>query len=265
MHELCAADNTGCLELESAGHWLVLCPLQGMVEVDSRCIDTDHYMHLLCEPEAPSLEGRASTYTARILLCFVSPAFVGEMAEFLGIPGEFSILLDRYPLPKGDDLSEYLLGLAATDDPEVADEIFMDVVGQILSLQRTRHAALQRINTKKRMTQVHLVHRLCVARQFMDARFLSDLSTSDVARAATISEYHLSRLFRTAFGLSVYQYLVRRRMHFARAQLGGTQISVTEIAGQTGYNSLSAVISAFRKTYGATPSAYRASLQISRK
>ncbi|MEL7297516.1 MAG: AraC family transcriptional regulator [Pseudomonadota bacterium] len=265
VYDLNAVDATGVLDLANEGHLLLLCPLHGMVEVDDRCIDANHYTYLQCAPDLPRLQIRASTRTARLLLCFVSPAFVREIAAFLGVPGEFTNLLERFPLPQGDDLSTSLVSLAATDDPDIADEIFMDIVGQVVSLQRARHAAMQRVSTKKHMTQAHLVNRLLVARQYIDARYLEPLSTRDVAKAAAISEYYLARLFRSAFATSVHQYLLGRRMHFARAQFGSSRTSITEVAAQLGYRSLSAFITAFRKAYGMTPSAYRASLKISRK
>lgn len=80
---------------------------------------------------------------------------------------------------------------------------------------------------------------------------------SDLARYAGINECTLKIGFRTLFKISVYQYLVARRMNFAFKLIVSTQLKIKDIALQTGYESVSGFITGFKKYFGYTPGQLR--------
>jgi len=242
--------------LPTLGHLFIICPLQGAVSVANRRISSDQYLYL--NPQLlPPYTIQSLSLDTRVLVLCVSPGFVTHMAEFLEIPAVFSQLLHEIPLPKGDTMSDLLHMLADVDDLDEADDLFLDAVGQVLQLLRLRHSAVTSLADNKKSTQADLVPRLLQARQFIEARYLDPIKTADVAEHVALSEYHFARLFKSAFELTVHQYVIRLRLDEARHRLELSNQRVTDIALDVGYNSLSAFITAFRKYCGVSPSMYQ--------
>ena len=79
-----------------------------------------------------------------------------------------------------------------------------------------------------------------------------------MARAAGLSRAHFSREFRRAFGESPHQYLLTRRLERAAALLRMTDRSVADICFSVGLQSVGSFTTSFTRTYGVSPTAYRA-------
>jgi AraC-like DNA-binding protein len=108
------------------------------------------------------------------------------------------------------------------------------------------------------MTPVHPVRHLLRAKDLIDARYRDPLDVTTLARAAHLSRAHFSREFRRAFGESPHQYLLTRRMERAAALLRNTDRTVADICVAVGLRSVGSFTTTFGKTYGLTPTAYRA-------
>ncbi len=96
------------------------------------------------------------------------------------------------------------------------------------------------------------------ARDLTDARYAEPLGVDDMAAAAGLSRAHFSREFRRVFGVSPHVYLLTRRLERAAALLRDTDRSVTDICFAVGLQSLGSFTSSFTRTYGVSPTAYRA-------
>ena len=96
------------------------------------------------------------------------------------------------------------------------------------------------------------------AKDLADARYFEHLDVDDLARAAGLSRAHFSREFRRAFGESPHGYLLTRRLERAAALLRTTDNSVAEICFSVGLQSVGSFTSSFTRTYGVSPTAYRA-------
>lgn len=92
----------------------------------------------------------------------------------------------------------------------------------------------------------------------IDLRFAETLSLGELAAEACLSEFHFSRLFSAATGLSPYRYVMRRRVQAAEQLLAETQATQLEIALETGFGSQTNFIRVFRKLIGLTPGQFRA-------
>jgi len=108
------------------------------------------------------------------------------------------------------------------------------------------------------MASVPPARHLLRARDLADSRYFEPLSVEDMARAAGLSRAHFSREFRRAFGESPHAYLLTRRLERAAALLRTTDNSVAEICLAVGLQGLGSFTTSFRRTYGMTPTAYRA-------
>jgi transcriptional regulator GlxA family with amidase domain len=97
------------------------------------------------------------------------------------------------------------------------------------------------------------------AKDLADARYFEPLDVDDMARAAGLSRAHFSREFRRAFGETPHGYLLTRRLERAAALLRTTDHSVAEICLSVGWQSIGSFTTSFTRTYGKSPTAYRAS------
>jgi transcriptional regulator GlxA family with amidase domain len=96
------------------------------------------------------------------------------------------------------------------------------------------------------------------AKDLADARYFEPLDVDDLARAAGLSRAHFSREFRRAFGESPHAYLLTRRLERAAALLRTTDRSVADICLSVGLQSIGSFTTSFTRTFGASPTVYRA-------
>ena len=94
----------------------------------------------------------------------------------------------------------------------------------------------------------------CVQRNFATA-----LSLEDIASAARVSPFHLSRLFKRTVGVSPYQYLIQTRVNAARSLLSASsgQRSLAEIATAVGFADQSHLTRHCKRVLGVTPAGLR--------
>jgi AraC-like DNA-binding protein len=96
------------------------------------------------------------------------------------------------------------------------------------------------------------------AKDLADARYFEPLEVDDLAHAAGLSRAHFSREFREAFGESPHAYLLTRRLERAAALLRTTDRSVADVCFSVGLRSVGSFTTSFTRTFGASPTAYRA-------
>jgi AraC-like DNA-binding protein len=96
------------------------------------------------------------------------------------------------------------------------------------------------------------------ARDLADARYFEPLDVDDLAAAAGLSRAHFSREFKRAFGESPHAYLLTRRLERAAALLRTTDRSVADICLSVGLQSIGSFTTSFSRTFGLSPTAYRA-------
>jgi AraC-like DNA-binding protein len=98
------------------------------------------------------------------------------------------------------------------------------------------------------------------AKDYVDRSYAQPLDVAALARQAHVSSAHFSRRFKEAYGESPHQYVLTRRVERAQELLRNTDLSVTEICLDVGFQSLGSFSSAFSRVTGMTPTAYRATI-----
>src|SRR4051794_19204404 len=96
------------------------------------------------------------------------------------------------------------------------------------------------------------------AKDLADARYAEPLGVEQMAAAAGLSRAYFSREFRRAFGESPHGYLLTRRLERAASLLRNTDRSVADICLSVGLRSVGSFTTSFTRTYGVSPTAYRA-------
>src|SRR4051812_48494510 len=108
------------------------------------------------------------------------------------------------------------------------------------------------------MAAVPTTRHLLRAKDLADARYSEAIGVDDMARAAGLSRAHFSREFRRAFGETPRAYLLTRRLERAAAMLRTTDRSVADVCLSVGLSSVGSFTTSFTRTFGASPTAYRA-------
>ena len=103
-----------------------------------------------------------------------------------------------------------------------------------------------------------LLRRLLRAKDRMDAASHEEWPVKRLASVSHVSEAHFARSFKDAFGVPPHRYLLTRRIERATAMLRDTDIPITEIAFETGWNSLGTFGRTFRDITGESPGEFRA-------
>jgi AraC family transcriptional regulator len=83
------------------------------------------------------------------------------------------------------------------------------------------------------------------------------LSLEAMAAEACMSRFHFLRMFKQAYGETPYRRLTRLRMEEAQRLLALGRETIQAIAFACGYQNPAHFASAFRRTFGIAPDAYR--------
>ena len=102
-----------------------------------------------------------------------------------------------------------------------------------------------------------LLRRLLRAKDRMDVASHEEWPVERLARVSRVSPAHFARSFKDAFGLPPHRYLLTRRIERAKALLRDTELSITDIAFQTGWKSLGTFGRIFRDVTGESPGELR--------
>ena len=95
---------------------------------------------------------------------------------------------------------------------------------------------------------------------FMEAHYARRLTMGDMAAAFPYSERHLSRCFKADLGITIFAYLRLYRILMAAIDLHRPDRTVTEIAFDCGYESLSSFYRDFNTIFAVPPKAFRGQL-----
>jgi AraC-like DNA-binding protein len=96
------------------------------------------------------------------------------------------------------------------------------------------------------------------ALDFIERRYAEPITLSDAARAASYSRCHFSKVFKEQLGVCFVGYLSRLRVRRAAELLARTDMPVTSIALEVGFNDLSHFERVFRAIHRQPPSKFRA-------
>ncbi len=91
---------------------------------------------------------------------------------------------------------------------------------------------------------------------YIDTHYTEPLTLEWAADYVGFSKYHFHRLFKNYAGITFHDHLLKKRIQVAQSLLG-TNMSITEIAFQSGFTNSSSFGRVFRSQTGISPSAYR--------
>jgi AraC-like DNA-binding protein len=132
------------------------------------------------------------------------------------------------------------------------EELFYMLAECMLKDRIDIYSQINSINALKEETKLRLYNFINDSRNYIDTHFLEDITLQLLAEEAKISSYHFIRLFKKTFGLSPYQYILKKRLSFADELLKEGS-SVTETAYLTGFADIASFSKSYKKQYGVAP------------
>ncbi|MEU5715619.1 AraC family transcriptional regulator [Streptomyces sp. NPDC020403] len=98
-----------------------------------------------------------------------------------------------------------------------------------------------------------MLERLNQAMEYVEAHLREPIEAAELARVALTSEYHLRRLFSALAGIPLSEYIRRRRLTVAGAEVLAGERTLLDVAVRYGYGSGEAFARAFRAMHGVGP------------
>lgn len=202
----------------------------------------------------------STNHVTQVLRVQLAPAFLIESATRLKLFRTGSMLLFKHANTDDPRLAATLQAMqrelteAASGWRDVLrsllDQLTVYLLRSHLNLQRAEELELSRVGIVDR--------RLRRAMEFMYDHCGREISLAEIAAAAFLSEFHFARLFKKITHTTPHAYLAALRMERARRLLTETDLAITEVGAQVGYQSQSHFTKIFRETTGLTPHAFRA-------
>ncbi len=101
---------------------------------------------------------------------------------------------------------------------------------------------------------INLVERMAM---FIARNFTDPIKASDVAKEVGLHPDYANSVFKRVFGSTISNYIIVQRVAFAEGKLSISNDSITSLAYQSGFNSISRFNAAFKKKNKLTPREYR--------
>ncbi len=92
---------------------------------------------------------------------------------------------------------------------------------------------------------------------YMEAHLIEKIDYEELAKIACCSTYHFQRMFSYIAGVSLSEYIRRRRMSMAAVDLQDEDARIIDVAQKYGYESPTDFNRAFQSIHGAAPSAVK--------
>mgnify|MGYP004568121997 FL=1 len=152
---------------------------------------------------------------------------------------------------------EQLAGVYAAEIDESESKITVQIKKKIILLQFIHELWKKGFIVENDTTGRNTVEKEMVS--YIQQNYTGKILLREFGEQFHLSEKYISRYFKEHFHITLSQYVTYLRLEHAKQMLQETDISVTEVAMQSGYQNISYFIRSFKKTYGVSPLKYRKS------
>lgn len=184
-------------------------------------------------------------------MIYIEPWVIMNLAEELGAPCPGDTMFTHNIIADQDIV--YLL-------KQLHRTLFRepDTLGRESALFAALTPVLQRFSSTRTMQRVHTFEpRIERVREMIHAEYWNNLTTADLAEAASLSRVRLNQLFSTAYGLPLHAYLNAVRLDAAKVLLRAGH-RAAEVAVSVGLTDQSHLIRRFKGSFGITPAQFTA-------
>lgn len=185
-----------------------------------------------------------------------------------GYTGQFNFIETLYPadnviIPALAEMRQSMI------DKNHSEEYFRErlycLLEEILKLNRQLYSSIEKVQAVKSSTRLEVYKRLRIARDYIESSIEQKISLAQIAKASCMCEHHLLREFRKYYNLTPYQYLIRARLNNAKELLSASEMPVSEISIESGFEYLSSFSESFIRHFKMTPTDYRRLQKVNSK
>ncbi|MDY2937413.1 MAG: AraC family transcriptional regulator [Fusicatenibacter sp.] len=108
--------------------------------------------------------------------------------------------------------------------------------------------------TTKQQEYLEAVMNAC---NYINRHYMDNLTLEEVANVSGFSKFHFTRIFKQYMNMTFYEYLNSKRVKRAEELLYNKEMSITDVAMNSGFSSLSAFNRTFKAIKNCSPSDYR--------
>ncbi|WP_347900459.1 response regulator transcription factor [Pseudomonas purpurea] len=143
---------------------------------------------------------------------------------------------------------------------------FLHALQQLCELRRSTHFHAKKpliehgpsLPDSIRLTAEHHKHQaLNNVLLYIDQHFRDSIDQKELAKRCGMTTFRFSRLFKEVNGLGFMEYILSKRMDYAKDLLDNSQMPITSIGYEVGFKDPSYFARAFKQFAGCTPSEYR--------
>jgi AraC-like DNA-binding protein len=239
---------------------------QYFVERRRICVDEDSYLILNDKQCYSSLLG--GTHEAASFCIFFRPGMADEvrcglhmrLEEALddpnkhldsGQPSGFYETLrphDQLVTPQLRYLQTRIL--AGQRDEQWLEEHLQRLLTSLIYAESSQRQLVRTIDATKSATRTELARRIGWAADYIQSNYADPVTLDDIAKAATLSKFHLIRLFKQYYGVTPHTFLLEKRGRAAKRLLESTGTQIGDIAAITGFGSRWTMLRQLRKQFG---------------
>jgi AraC-like DNA-binding protein len=192
---------------------------------------------------------------ANIITCRLGRRQLSQLSSALNMAGE------KAPAASGDR------ALAASGDKTIAAS--GDKAIAVLNLQNSslalleyflcnRHRSLLGVSPTADIENEDDLSLIREVESYISEYYCSDTFTVDSILKKTYTSYHrLNFLFKSIHGMTISEYIRNKRIEKSKEMIADNVKSISQIAYEIGYSSISNYILAFKKVYQITPGKYK--------
>lgn len=250
FHTFISTDNTYPLHLHK--HIEITLVLSGKIHIT---INQKEYVlsegdMVVIFPNQP--HGYKTTDSNRILLFFFDAAFPGDFTGDLmkHVPNNPIVPKEHLVYNVSNMLKALYERYTENCDSRLLKAYTSVILGHVLPL-----LSLQKIEYTQDLDSIQRIL------AYVDLHFLEPVTLDLLSRELGVSKFLISRIFSDQLHTSFRDYVNGRRVALAQMLLLSTTNPVTEIAFESGFNSLRSFYRAFKKEYRITPNEYRSNAQ----
>lgn len=137
------------------------------------------------------------------------------------------------------------------------EERMYELGAELLRAHQEVCIEMQKLPSVKSSTKAELYKRVQIGHEYLSAYFSEQVTITDAAKVACMSTNHFLRSYKQLFGRSPHQYVTERRLQEAKKMLSNSDLTVTQICMEVGFQSPSSFSLLFSKRFGESPVRWR--------